>query len=267
MSGLTRGEGGEEFAYSVSLNPFSFNQTVDGKLTAQSYNQLYFEDRQAGQGSQGTDTCFDGLAQRALTRSGMNIYLQNPSLVKQAIAMSFWLPGEDQTLYGIPEREDTLALKVTTGTDPYEIFATDRLHSPGSPGPLYGSIPYVMGLSAESAVGLLWVNSAKTTIDIDRVNAGLQVTYASEANTFELFMFASNGGMNTTRVKNVGRDLSTISGFAPLPLIHTLGYHFCKWYYVSADMMMQRNTNFTNYGFPVDVLWSDIEWAQQNDDS
>ena len=31
-------------------------------------------------------------------------------------------------------------------------------------------------------------------------------------------------------------------------------------------MLMERNKNFTNYGFPVDVLWSDIEWAQQNDD-
>ena len=31
-------------------------------------------------------------------------------------------------------------------------------------------------------------------------------------------------------------------------------------------MLMERNRNFTNYGFPVDVLWSDIEWAQQNDD-
>ena len=29
---------------------------------------------------------------------------------------------------------------------------------------------------------------------------------------------------------------------------------------------MTRNRNFTEYGFPVDVLWSDIEWAQQYDD-
>ena len=40
--------------------------------------------------------------------------------------------------------------------------------------------------------------------------------------------------------------------------IHMLGFHFCKWYNISADMMMQRNRDFTNYGFPVDVLWMDI---------
>ena len=68
------------------------------------------------------------------------------------------------------------------------------------------------------------------------------------------------------RVKLVTQDLATISGFAPMPLLQTLGYHFCKWYPVSADMLMARNRNFTDYGFPVDVLWSDIEWAQQNND-
>ena len=51
-----------------------------------------------------------------------------------------------------------------------------------------------------------------------------------------------------------------------MPLLHTLGFHFCKWAPVSADMLMERNRQFSDYGFPIDVLWSDIEWAQQYDD-
>jgi alpha 1,3-glucosidase len=31
----------------------------------------------------------------------------------------FKIPDEETALYGIPEREDTLALKTTNGTDPY----------------------------------------------------------------------------------------------------------------------------------------------------
>ena len=27
---------------------------------------------------------------------------------------------------------------------------------------------------------------------------------------------------------------------------------------------MQRNKDFSDNNFPIDVLWSDIEWAQQN---
>lgn len=180
--------------------------------------------------------------------------------------MSFWLPGE-QSIYGIPEREDTLELKMTTGSDPYQMFATDHVHAPNEKGGLYGSIPYIMGLSEDSATSLLWINSARTMVELDKVNDknGTMVTFSSEANSLEFFMF-TNGvktqRMQTNRVKQANKDLATISGFAPLPLVHTLGYHFCKWNSVSADILMDRNQNFTKYGFPVDVLWSDIEWAQ-----
>lgn len=124
----------------------------------------------------------------------MDIYGQDTDSVKQAVSWSFWLPGEDQTLFGIPEREDTLALKTTTGTDPYQMYATDHLHAPNEVGPLYGSIPYVMGLSEDTATSFLWVNSAKTTVDIDRPDyedKGVQVTFASEANVLEFFMLTS----------------------------------------------------------------------------
>jgi alpha 1,3-glucosidase len=49
----------------------------------------------------------------------------------------------------------------------------------------------------------------------------------------------------------------------PLPQHHALGYHFCKWANVSAEMIIERNRNFTEFGFPLDVLWMDIEWADQ----
>lgn len=79
-----------------------------------------------------------------------------------------------------------------------------------------------------------------------------------------MFMFTSGAKseQGKNRVKEVNKDLATVSGFAYLPPLHTLGFHFCKWAPVSADMLMERNKKFTDYGFPIDVLWSDIEWAQ-----
>ena len=56
--------------------------------------------------------------------------------------------------------------------------------------------------------------------------------------------------------------VSTISGYAPMPPIHTLGFHFSKWDAASTDIIRQRNSDFTDTGFPVDVLWMDINWAQ-----
>ena len=56
------------------------------------------------------------------------------------------------------------------------MFATDHLHAPNEVGPLYGSIPYIMGLSESTATSFLWVNSAKTTVDIDKDQSDVQGT-------------------------------------------------------------------------------------------
>ena len=47
-----------------------------------------------------------------------------------------------------------------------------------------------------------------------------------------------------------------------MPPIETLGFHFSKYADVSADIMIQRDDDFENYGFPVDVYWMDILYAQ-----
>lgn len=47
-----------------------------------------------------------------------------------------------------------------------------------------------------------------------------------------------------------------------MPPIEHLGYHFSKYAEVTADIMMDRDQDFENYGFPVDVYWMDILYAK-----
>ena len=180
----------------MQYEPFSITQYTNDKVSSRTANSPYFENGDKSAASSNDDTCFAALRDRAQKRSGVDIYGQDTDSIKQSVSWGFWLPGEEQTLFGIPEREDTLALKTTTGTDPYQIYATDHLHAPNETGPLYGSIPYIMGLSHDTATSFLWVNSAKTTVDIDRgedksEKKGTQVTFASEANVIEFFMFTN----------------------------------------------------------------------------
>jgi hypothetical protein len=102
--------------------------------------------------------------QRGRHHSGI-IDIFNETSASQSVQMSFFMASEK--LFGVPEREDTLELKRTTGTSPYQIFATDHLHAPNSKGPLYGSVPYVNGINGDTSMSVLWVNSAKTYLDID----------------------------------------------------------------------------------------------------
>ena len=108
------------------------------------------------------------------------------------------------------------------------------------------------------------MNSADTFVTVSDMESGKYVNFVSESGSLELFLFASSTAGKSNRFKKVQHSLALVSGFIPLPLFHMLGFNFCKWAGVSADILMQRNENFSKNNFPVDVLWSDIEWAQQN---
>jgi alpha-glucosidase (family GH31 glycosyl hydrolase) len=90
------------------------------------------------------------------------------------------------------------------------------------------------------------------------MDGGKHATYVSESGALEFFMFAAASNGATNRIKKVQEDLAIVSGYVPLPLLHMLGFHFCKWAPVDAEIIMQRNRDFTSHKFPVDVFWMDI---------
>ena len=113
------------------------------------------------------------------------------------------------------------------------------------------------------------MNSAHTWVDIrDMLYLGMDgkyVNYLSESGSLEVFLFSSSTadqhGFN--RFKKIQKNLADITGYAPLPPSNALGFHYCKWAHVSAEIIMKRNKDFTDYGFPVDHFWMDIGWADQ----
>lgn len=56
-----------------------------------------------------------------------------------------------------------------------------------------------------------------------------------------------------------------MAGYPMLPQFYSLGFHFSKYEKNTAQTMIDRNANFTKFGFPVDVLWSDIEYAYEHE--
>ena len=113
-------------------------------------------------------------------------------------------------LYGLPEREDTLQLKVTTGGEPYRLFATDQpMHPASNPQPLYGSVPYITALDAKFSASAGWINAAQTWIDIADATHGPNATisaqtatFVSESGVLEFFVFAVPAS-NQTSVNRV----------------------------------------------------------------
>ena len=118
-------DGLEIYTYHIMFNPFKIEQRTDGKLT-QVINpraSLYVEESVASpaRGEESAD-CFSGLRERTKERTGEGIFAPQ-SEASQSISMSSWMPA--QHLFGIPERETSLALRRTTNAAPFRLFATD----------------------------------------------------------------------------------------------------------------------------------------------
>lgn len=104
------------------------------------------------------------------------------------------MPSE--TLFGLGEREDTLVLKRTTDSNPYEMWAFDSPHEPDRMAGLYGNMPYVQGVGENSSQAVTWVNSAHTWVFLDDATYGDQqgsnINFVSETGALELFLFSSS---------------------------------------------------------------------------
>lgn len=75
------------------------------------------------------------------------------------------------------------------------------------------------------------------------MDEGRYVDFVSESGALELFVFASSTNGSSSRVKKIQENLAIITGYAPLPLFHMLGFNHCKWTFenVTADIIMERN--------------------------
>lgn len=198
--------------------------------------------------------------------------------------MGFFFPESDH-VYGLPQRKYGFKLPTTEETGPYRLFNQDLFpHASNSTVNLYGSIPYLMSHSEEYSAAVVYVNAAdswvhvldesisskthalhKTDDDIDPRDGlagesavvsgegstkGTFANFVSESGTLEFFTFATTGSP-----KKLSKLLADISGYAPLPPIFSLGFHFSKWDATSARILMGRNEMFNSNQYQVDVLW------------
>jgi len=135
----------ESWEYVVELTRFRIIQTTnsrDGRrdtLVVNPYDTLYFESMEPAKSDSlghsphlyGSGWDMETLKRQISQRVGRDVYRsispsESDSLsggVVQGIGLGFFMPSE--TLFGLGEREDTLVLKRTTGSRPYEMWAYD----------------------------------------------------------------------------------------------------------------------------------------------
>lgn len=217
----------------------------------------------------------------------------------EAVGVDIAFPGYD-TVFGLPEHASPLALRTTREpapgesdepgrySDPYRLMNTDVFeYSADSPMSLYGSAPILHAQSKGSAVSVLWLNSADTWVDIHRTRSkpappaghasgkpaavradgflaggtAKRTTHAhfmSESGVMDMFVFLGPSAAD------IMEQYTGLVGRTALPQYFALGYHQCRWNYVSTDDVLDVTARFDEHDMPVDVMWLDIEYSKDH---
>jgi alpha-glucosidase len=115
---------------------------------------------------------------------------------------------------------------------------------------LYQSHPCVLAvLSDGRAVGLLADSSRRGTIR----HASDAVELAFEEEPFDLYWIEADHPLEATR------GLAALVGTIAMPPLWALGYHQCRWSYMSSAELREVAAELRRRGIPCDALWLDID--------
>ncbi|RYO93830.1 hypothetical protein DL766_005084 [Monosporascus sp. MC13-8B] len=174
-------------------------------------------------------------------------------------------------VYGIPEHTGPMSLKETRGgegnyNEPYRLYNADVFeYILDSPMTLYGAIPFMQAQRKDSTVGVFWLNGAETWIDITKdkesknplalgkgVRTNTHTHWISEAGLLDVFVFLGPTPHDVTK------NYAELTGTTAMPQEFSLGYHQCRWNYVSDDDVKEVDRKFDKYHIPYDVIWLDV---------
>lgn len=192
----------------------------------------------------------------------------------QAISLDFSFPGFEH-VYGIPEHADSFALKSTRDTDPYRLYNLDVFeYELDNPMALYGSIPLMYAHNDKRTIGLFWLNTAETWVDIGSNTADKNVLsklatfvgvgssdkmpqvdthWMSESGIIDVFFLLG------PKPNDAFRQYASLTGTTPLPPLFAIAYHQCRWNYNDEEDVQNVNEGFDTHDIPMDVIWLDIE--------
>ncbi|KAK9770434.1 putative alpha/beta-glucosidase agdC [Seiridium cardinale] len=193
----------------------------------------------------------------------------------ESVALDITFPGYEH-VFGIPEHAGPLSLKETRGgegnyNEPYRLYNADVFeYILDSPMTLYGAIPFMQAQRKDSTVGVFWLNGAETWIDIVKAKESknpLALGLTSKTNTHTHWV--SESGLLDVFVflgptpQDISKTYGELTGTTAMPAEFSIGYHQCRWNYVSDDDVKEVDRKMDKFKIPYDVIWLDIEYTDE----
>ncbi|XP_031449409.1 neutral alpha-glucosidase C [Phasianus colchicus] len=273
----------EDYKLRVTANPFQVelqfkDETV---LSMNSNGLLYFEHLQpppsdrnpAAENEEAAgDSSKDNQEDLGLWQEKFGSFLDIKAHGPSSVGMDFSLHGFDH-LYGIPQHTESLLLKNTSDGDAYRLYNLDifghKIHDKIG---IYGSVPLLIAHKPDRTLGIFWLNSSETLVDINtkavpehiptesaadiskqRAVPLTDVRWMSESGIIDVFLL-----MGPTAF-DIFRQFAQLTGTQALPPLFSLGYHQCRWNYEDEQDVKAVDAGFDEHDIPYDVIWLDIE--------
>jgi alpha 1,3-glucosidase len=190
----------------------------------------------------------------------------------ESVALDITFPGYEH-VFGIPEHTGPLSLRQTRGGDgnhnePYRMYNSDVFeYELDSPMTLYGSIPFMQAHRKGSTVGVFWLNAAETWVDITKSKeSGNPLSLGASKTTTHTHWISESGILDVfVFLGPTPKDLTTaygeLTGYTAMPQEFSVGYHQCRWNYVSDDDVKDVDRKMDKFKIPYDVIWLDLEYT------
>ncbi|KAJ2700643.1 glucosidase II [Coemansia sp. IMI 203386] len=270
---ISYANGNTSFSVRMAENPWSLEYLVDGKPAIQLNSKGLFRFEHLREKPAEEQPAEDASGEwEEKFRTWTDTKPRGP----ESFGMDICFNGFEH-VYGIPEHTSPLSLKETRGggkgayDQPYRLYNLDVFeYELDNPMALYGSVPLMLAHSAESTVGVFWMNAAETWIDVSRQKGGgafgalfgrgsanqapaVNTHWISESGVMDIFLLPGPGAAD------VYRQYAELVEPTPLPREFSLGYHQCRWNYIDQEDVLSVNSKLEENKIPYDVIWLDIE--------
>lgn len=186
------------------------------------------------------------------------------TLGPESLSIDITFPNHG-VVYGIPQHATRLALPTTIGNEsffnePYRLYNADVFeYIASSTMSLYGSIPLMHAHSSDSTVAVFNAVASETWIDVShKSKKSTETHWVSESGILDLFLIPG------PTPEDVFSQYAGLTGAAPIPPYFSLGYHQCRWNYITSNDIRTVQQRFDEEDMPVDVLWLDIEYSEDH---
>eukprot|EP00731_Ephydatia_muelleri_P028413 Em0020g57a len=186
--------------------------------------------------------------------SGMPIFSTGTGFIfeDQFLQISALLPSSN--IYGLGEHTSRLRLPTNTTLT---MFSQDTPPIPAKPTEhLYGVHPFYLGLEQDGrAHGVFLLNSNAMEAQLQSYPS---ITYRTIGGLLDFYYFLGPGP------DQVIQQYTELIGRPYLPPYWSLGFHLCRWGYMTANNTQAVVNRMREKGIPQDTQWNDIDYMRSN---